>query len=456
MGKPVNDNAGVSGGLNRDTISAIATASGQGGIGVVRVSGPRAHEIAEKISGAALSPRVAHYRRFLGADQETIDDGICLYFPGPRSFTGEDVVELQGHGGTLVLQMVLERTLELGARQAEPGEFTERAFLNNRLDLTQAEAIADLIAARTRSAARQAQASLRGAFSDEVNALADQLLALRIYVEAAIDFPEEEIDFLADGQVSRRLDQALSDARVLHREARSGAIVRNGAVVVLAGKPNAGKSSLLNRLAGEDIAIVTDIPGTTRDLVREDIQINGIPLLITDTAGLRRSEDAVEQEGVRRANREIADADLVLHVIDDSDPTPAESLSTEVATLQVLTKIDVSGRSPGLIEDLASAAVAISSTTGTGIDALKTMICTHLGVDGPSTTRFSARERHLTVLSQTITLLQDAKTAFLSSGAGELLAEDLRHIHDHLGEITGRMTSDDLLGEIFSSFCIGK
>lgn len=444
------------GGLNRDTITAIATAPGAGGIGVVRLSGPQAHEIAQAISGSPLQPRTAHYRRFLDAAGNTLDDGLAIYFPAPRSFTGEDVVELQGHGGPLILQMLLERTLQLGARQARPGEFSERAFLNGQLDLAQAEAIADLISARTRTAARQAQASLRGVFSEAIDELVRELVALRIYVEAAIDFPEEDIDFLGDGEVARRLTTVIAKADALRREARAGAIVRNGATVVLAGRPNAGKSSLLNRFAGDDIAIVTDVPGTTRDVVRQDIEINGIPLRISDTAGLRETEDRVEREGVRRATQEIGGADLLLHLIDDTDPRPVTPIETDVPTLTVYNKIDLSGRPAGTIAEADDPAVAISTLTGSGLDALIDSMTHLIGLNTETETRFSARERHLTILEQTSDSLKTCEQAFLASGAGELLAEDLRQIHDHLGEITGRMTSDELLGEIFSSFCIGK
>jgi tRNA modification GTPase len=450
------DGDALTGGLNRDTIAAIATGPGAGGIGVVRLSGPQAHRIAEQITGKSLEPRIAHYRTFLDVDARTLDDGLALYFPGPRSFTGEDVVELQGHGGPLILQMLLERTLQLGARQARPGEFSERAFLNGRLDLAQAEAIADLISARTRSAARQAQASLRGVFSEAINALAQDLVALRIYVEAAIDFPEEDIDFLGDGEVAKRLTAVIQAAESLKKEARAGAMVRNGATIVLAGRPNAGKSSLLNRLAQDDVAIVTHIPGTTRDVVRQDIEVNGIPLRISDTAGLRETDDTVEQEGVRRATQEIRGADLLLHLIDDTDPRPVEALNEDVPTITVYNKIDLSGRPPGPATNEDAAAVAISTLTGSGMDDLLTAITDALGLQAGAETRFSARERHLTILDHTTASLKASEAAFLASGAGELLAEDLRLIHDQLGEITGRMTSDELLGEIFSSFCIGK
>lgn len=447
--------AQANGALDRDTIAAVATGAAAGGIGIVRLSGTHARAFGEVIAGAPLVPRQAHYREFTDSEGQVIDDGIAIYFPGPNSFTGEDVVELQGHGGQLVLTLLLERTLALGARQARPGEFSERAFLNGRIDLTQAEAIADLINARTRTAARQAQASLKGAFSMKISRLIEKMVALRVYVEAAIDFPEEEIDFLGDGEVSQRLDALRTELEQLTRDARAGAIIRNGATVTLAGKPNSGKSSLLNRLAGEDVAIVTEIPGTTRDIVRQQLDIAGIPITISDTAGIRQTEDAIELEGVRRAKREIETADLILHLIDDTDLHPPALIASDSPVIRVYNKIDLSGREsgPNPSEPLT---VAISTLTGDGLDSLRQMVAHQLGLGSDQETHFSARERHLAILNSVQRGLIESQQRFLSSGAGELLAEDLRYLHDDLGGITGRMSSDELLGEIFSSFCIGK
>jgi len=450
-----------SGSFYQDTIAAIATAPGRGGIGVIRLSGDQAKTIAQALTHRrTLTPRYAHYTSFHD-DHRVIDDGIAIFFPGPHSFTGEDVVEIQGHGGPVILQLLLRRCFDLGARQARAGEFSERAFLNDKLDLVQAEAIADLINAQTATAARQAQASLRGAFSDAIDDVRQQLVTLRKYVEAAIDFPEEEIDFLSEGRVTQQLNTLLNTAKTLRANAKQGAIFRSGATVVLAGRPNAGKSSLLNALAGDQVAIVTDVPGTTRDVVRQHVEIDGVALHLTDTAGLRDSDDAIEQEGIKRAQRAISEADLTIHLIDDNDPhARAVELPDTNNLLTVLTKIDLSGRPDGVISSeispASTPAVAISSKTGAGLSELKKVILTIIGVDGAGNTLFSARERHLLALDSCLTTLERAEDQFLSSGAGELLAEDLRRAHDQLGEITGRMTSDELLGEIFSSFCIGK
>lgn len=451
--------------IDTDTIAAIATAPGRGGIGVIRLSGNQSQAIAAALTGrSTFKPRYAHYCRFMAEDDSVIDDGLTLYFPAPGSFTGEDVIELQGHGGPVVLAMLLERCLNLGARQARAGEFSERAYLNDKLDLVQAEAISDLINAQTQSAARQAQASLRGTFSKSVGQIAQELLQLRMFVEAAIDFPEEEIDFLAEGSVAGRLTEILNQARTLRRSAKQGAIFRSGATVVLAGKPNAGKSSLLNQLAGDAIAIVTDQPGTTRDVVREYIELDGVPLRITDTAGLRTSSDAIEQEGIRRAHKAIAEADLTLELIDDAaleaeQEREHESISATGPHLRVFTKIDLSGREAGFgasSKIAATPSVAISNATGAGIAELKQAILEAIGLESGAESLFSARERHLTALDRTLDTLSTAETQFLASGAGELLAEDLRLAHDHLGDITGKVTNDEVLGEIFSSFCIGK
>lgn len=449
--------------LDTDTIAAIATPSGSGGVGIIRLSGVNALSIGQTVSNLpVLTPRYAAYTQFYAKDGAAIDSGLILYFPNPHSFTGEDVVELHGHGGQLILSMILRRCLELGAREARAGEFSERAFLNEKLDLVQAEAIADLINAQTESAARQAQASLQGKFSEHINGIARQMVALRMYVEAAIDFPEEEIDFLSEGKVAHQLATLLEDAHALCSAAAQGAIYRTGATVVLAGKPNAGKSSLMNYLAGDAIAIVTDQPGTTRDVVKEHININGVPIYLTDTAGLRETDDVIEREGVRRARQAITQADITLHLVDDTDIVSTDTLDLTGHCIKVLTKIDLSGRTPGVInkgehsDHSDSPVVGISVQTGEGIDTLKAVLIDALGLKSPGETLFSARERHIKALNQAIELLETAQDQFLSSGAGELLAEDLRLAHNYLGAITGKMSNDDLLGEIFSSFCIGK
>lgn len=449
--------------LDTDTIAAIATPSGSGGVGIIRLSGVNALSIGQTVSNLpVLTPRYAAYTQFYAKDGAAIDSGLILYFPNPHSFTGEDVVELHGHGGQLILSMILRRCLELGAREARAGEFSERAFLNEKLDLVQAEAIADLINAQTESAARQAQASLQGKFSEHINGIARQMVALRMYVEAAIDFPEEEIDFLSEGKVAHQLATLLEDAHALCNAAAQGAIYRTGATVVLAGKPNAGKSSLMNYLAGDAIAIVTDQPGTTRDVVKEHININGVPIYLTDTAGLRETDDVIEKEGVRRARQAITQADITLHLVDDTDIVSTDTLDLTGHCIKVLTKIDLSGRTPGVIntgelsDHIDSPVVGISVQTGEGVDTLKAVLIDALGLKSPGETLFSARERHIKALNQAIELLETAQDQFLSSGAGELLAEDLRLAHNYLGAITGKMSNDDLLGEIFSSFCIGK
>ena len=449
--------------LDTDTIAAIATPSGSGGVGIIRLSGVNALSIGQTVSNLpVLTPRYAAYTQFYAKDGAAIDSGLILYFPNPHSFTGEDVVELHGHGGQLILSMILRRCLELGAREARAGEFSERAFLNEKLDLVQAEAIADLINAQTESAARQAQASLQGKFSEHINGIARQMVALRMYVEAAIDFPEEEIDFLSEGKVAHQLATLLEDAHALCSAAAQGAIYRTGATVVLAGKPNAGKSSLMNYLAGDAIAIVTDQPGTTRDVVKEHINIDGVPIYLTDTAGLRETDDVIEKEGVRRARQAITQADITLHLVDDTDIVSTDTLDLTGHCIKVLTKIDLSGRAPGVInkgehsDHIDSPVVGISVQTGEGVDTLKAVLVDALGLKSPGETLFSARERHIKALNQAIELLETAQDQFLSSGAGELLAEDLRLAHNYLGAITGKMSNDDLLGEIFSSFCIGK
>lgn len=450
---------------DHDTIAAVATAPGRGGIGVVRVSGPRARDMAITLAGREPVARHAHYGPFHGDDGEVIDEGLMLFFPGPHSFTGEDVLELQGHGGPVVLDMLLRRCLELGARLARPGEFSERAFLNDKLDLAQAEAIADLIEASSTQAARNAVRSLQGEFSRRVHQLTENLIQLRIYVEAAIDFPEEEIDFLADGHVQSMLEGLRSELSTVLREAGQGALIREGMNVVIAGLPNAGKSSLLNALAGREAAIVTDIAGTTRDILREHIHIDGMPLHVIDTAGLRDTDDQVERIGIERARKAIADADRILLVMDASaacgqTPSWPELLQTQPdpqRTTLIRNKADLSGEPVGIQQDAdGQTIISLCARSGDGLDLLREHLKHCMGYEQTMESGFSARRRHIDALRQAQVHLEHGYSQLTSAGAGELLAEDLRQAQQSLGEITGAFSSDDLLGRIFSSFCIGK
>jgi len=447
-----------------DTIAAISTAPGRGGIGVVRVSGPQTRTIAQQVLGRVPEHRRVELRTFRDADGSAIDTGLALFCAAPHSFTGEDVLELHGHGGPVVMDLLLQRVLALGARAAAAGEFTQRAFLNDKLDLAQAEAVADLIDSGSAQAARAALRSLQGEFSARVHELAERVLELRLWIEAAIDFPEEEIDFLADRALGTRLENLRQRFTELTETARQGALLRDGLTVVIAGRPNAGKSSLLNRLAGYDAAIVTPTPGTTRDVLRERISIDGLPLHILDTAGLRESPDDVEAEGIRRARREIARADRVLFVVDSSDPAAIAGIDAELAGLPpevpctlVFNKIDRSGEPPRVdATEGAAARVYLCAASGAGLDGLRLHLKDCIGFHPAGEGALSARTRHLDALRRARAHVEAAHRLLLDRHAGELVAQELRDAHQDLGEITGEVSSDDLLGRIFASFCIGK
>jgi tRNA modification GTPase len=446
-----------------DTIVATATPPGRGGIAVVRVSGPLVKAIAEKILKKVPAPRFATFATFFDHDETVIDEGLSLFFPGPHSFTGEDVLELQGHGGPVVVDCLIRRVLACGARLARPGEFSERAFLNDKLDLAQAEAIADLIDASSEQAARSALRSLQGEFSKKITSLVNALIHLRMYVEAAIDFAEEEIDFLADQQITTDLASLLSELSVIQASAVQGSLLRDGIYVVIAGSPNVGKSSLINALSGKDIAIVTDIAGTTRDVLRDNILIDGMPVHIIDTAGLRESTDVVEQEGIRRAYAEIARADFILYVVDATQSVASSNVSlflknipAHAKTIVVRNKIDLVDGRPTLSTEQDKTIISLSAKAHQGIDLLRNHIKSVVGLTGSNEGIFSARRRHLDALTRAKTFLLSGQEQLLNHRAGELLAEDLRQAQLALSEITGEFTSDDLLGKIFSSFCIGK
>lgn len=442
-----------------DTIAAIASAPGAAGIGVVRVSGPRAAAIAQTLLGQAPAPRHAHFAAFRDNEGALIDRGLLLYFPAPASYTGEHVLELQGHGSSVLLDALLRRVCELGARLARPGEFTERAFLNGKLDLAQAEAVADLIAARSHAGARAALQSMEGVFSRKVDALLQALIVLRVHIEAAIDFPEEEIDFLADPAIARQLQTLRTQLADLLREAQRGVRLNDGLRVAIVGRPNAGKSSLLNALAGSDRAIVTDIAGTTRDVLRENISLDGIALELADTAGLRDTHDPVEREGVRRAHGERERADVVLLVTDtrhaEDDLAWLHDLPAGVERIVVVNKIDLDDASPRAETHAGASWLWLSVKTGTGLETLRERLKQLAGA-GSGEGAFSARRRHVMALEQTADHLDRAAHVLAATRAGELAAEELRQAQHALGEITGTYTSDDLLGAIFSSFCIGK
>ena len=451
----------------KETIVAQATAPGRGGIGILRVSGPLATDVAQAVLGKCPKPRMADYLPFKDADGTVLDQGIALYFKSPNSFTGEDVLELQGHGGQVVLDLLLKRILQIdGIRLARPGEFSEQAFLNDKLDLAQAEAIADLIDATSEQAARSALKSLQGEFSKKVNELVNSVIYLRTYVEASIDFPDEEIDFLADGKIEANLCGIINQLEDVRSEAKQGSILREGMKVVIAGRPNAGKSSLLNALAGREAAIVTDIAGTTRDVLREHIHIDGMPLHIIDTAGLRDATDEVERIGISRAWTEIEQADRIILMLDSSNPESADlsqvrseflaKLSTTLPVTIVRNKIDLNGEQASESEQDGYQIISLSAQTHDGIQLLREHLKQAMGFQTGMEGGFLARRRHLDALEKAAEHLQIGLVQLTEFHAGELLAEELRLVQDHLSEITGEFTSDDLLGNIFSSFCIGK
>ncbi|MBV7300607.1 tRNA uridine-5-carboxymethylaminomethyl(34) synthesis GTPase MnmE [Enterovibrio paralichthyis] len=450
-----------------DTIVAQATPPGRGGVGIIRVSGPKALAVAQAVTGRELPVRRAEYLPFKDTDGNAIDQGIALYFKAPNSFTGEDVLELQGHGGPVIMDMLIKRILELdGVRTARPGEFSERAFLNDKLDLAQAEAIADLIDASSEQAAKSALQSLQGAFSTKVNSLVEALIHLRIYVEAAIDFPDEEIDFLSDGKVAGELDEIITSLDDVRKAANQGAIMREGMKVVIAGRPNAGKSSLLNALSGKESAIVTDIAGTTRDVLREHIHIDGMPLHIIDTAGLRDASDEVERIGIERAWDEIKQADRVLFMVDGTTtsatspeeiwPEFIDRLPENIGMTVIRNKAEMTGEPLGICHASQPTLIRLSAKTGEGVDALREHLKACMGFSGATEGGFMARRRHLEALDAAARHLDIGKEQLEGYMAGEILAEELRIAQQHLSEITGEFSSDDLLGRIFSSFCIGK
>jgi tRNA modification GTPase len=443
-----------------DIIAAIATAPGRGGIGVVRVSGPRLDAFISALIGTTLAPRHATLTAFIDAQRSAIDEGIALYFPAPHSYTGQDVLELQGHGGPVVLQLLLRRCLELGARPAQPGEFTRRAYLNDKIDLAQAESVADLIDAATAEAARSALRSLQGAFSRRIEELLDALVELRALVEAALDFPDEDVEFIKQADGAGRLATLQGRLLELLSASQQGSLLREGMRVVLVGQPNVGKSSLLNRLAGEELAIVTDIPGTTRDAIRQSISIEGIPVHVIDTAGLRPSSDPVEQLGIARTWEAIEHADFVVLLVDATqgeavaDREIMERLPAALPRLRVMNKIDLLSRPPAFDRARDAGTVWLSAKTGDGVDLLRRALLEAVGWHGGSTeSLYMARERHLQALQVAKIHLERATHQLASL---ELFAEELRLVQQALGAITGQFTSDDLLGEIFGRFCIGK
>lgn len=454
--------------IHSETIVAIATGPGAGGVGVIRLSGSQAITITAQLAGKTPAPRSAAFVRIKDRAGQELDQGLLLVFPGPQSFTGEDVAELQCHGGPILLRTVVRECIALGARAARPGEFSERAFLNGKIDLVQAEAIADLISSSTEAAVRSASRSLSGSLSRQVDAIFENLVRLRVFIEAAIDFPEEEIDFIAGSDVLERLS-GLEDALItLLRSAQRGRRLRDGMKLVIVGAPNAGKSSLLNQLVEHDSAIVTDIPGTTRDLLREHIEIDGMPLHIVDTAGLREATDVVEEEGIRRAREEMRSADHILLVIDSSNPgnqvdadtllrQHADDLPQGIPVTIARNKCDLSGETASVVDSAKQRTeISLSALRGDGIELLRKQLLISAGLGVIDGTDFIARERHVDALRRTLKHVRTGRAQLTEHGAGELIAEDLRYAQESLGSITGSFTSDALLGEIFSSFCIGK
>ena len=444
---------------NNDTIAAIATASGAGGIGVVRVSGALSKLIAAEILGACPAPRHAAYLPFYDANQQLIDRGIAIYYQNPHSYTGEDVLELQAHGGTALMQLLLARCIQLGARQAEPGEFTKRAYLNDKIDLAQAEAVADVINATTVEAAKSAVRSLSGEFSNSINAVLAKLINLRMYVEACLDFPEEEIDFITQGNVAEKLASIVLELKSVFAKAKQGSLLREGMHIVLVGQPNVGKSSLMNQLSGEEVAIVTPIAGTTRDSIKSLIQINGLPLHIIDTAGLRDTEDEVEKIGIARTYQALQNAQVALllvdaaHSIGETEKIVLNRLPQGIAKIWVHNKIDASNDRAKIANITDETHIYLSAKTGEGIDLLKQHLLQIAGYQQNAEGVFMARARHLNALEQVDEHLSNATTQI---NAAELVAEELKLAQEALSSITGEFTPDDLLGEIFSKFCIGK
>jgi tRNA modification GTPase len=447
-----------------DTIVATASPPGRGGIAIVRVSGPATERIAIAILGRVPQPRFAQRARFARADGELLDEGLALYFPAPHSYTGESVLELHGHGGAWITEALIARALELGARRARPGEFTQRAYLNDKLDLAQAEAVADLIGAGSEAAARAALRSLQGEFSARVRTLDEALAQLRAHVEATIDFPTDEVDHLADDSLARKLVAVREQCAALQATAQQGRLLTEGLTVVIAGAPNAGKSTLLNKLAGHEAAIVSDIPGTTRDLLREHLQIEGVPLLVLDTAGLRDSGDSIESEGVRRARAAIAQADRVLFLVDAAADPKASSFEAERARLPahvpvtlIYNKTDLlPGGAVGFPDTAGAKSLALSALKGEGLDELRTHLLESAGYQRENSGTLSARRRHLEALEAAAHYLQAAEIQCHQAGAAELVAEELRQAQRALSEITGTGTTEELLGRIFATFCIGK
>jgi len=448
--------------VQQDIIVAQATPPGKGGVGIVRISGSNLKLISQSLLNKTPAPRVAEYLQFYDDNQQVIDVGIAIYFPAPHSFTGEDVLELQGHGGQVIMDILLKRVLACGARIAEPGEFSLRAFMNDKMDLAQAEAISDLINASTEVAARSAMRSLKGEFSHKIQELLEDLIFVRMYVESAIDFPEEEIDFLQDEILIQRLTKLKNSIEQVFKTARQGYVLNEGMSVVIVGQPNAGKSSLLNRLAGHDAAIVTDIAGTTRDVLKERIHIEGMPLHIIDTAGMRENADIVEQEGIKRAWKEIENADHILLIIDDSqgmtenDQKILDDLPQNLPLTIIHNKIDINKKSPHISTEENCTEIYLSAKQNFGIDLLVEHLKQCMGYEGDSDGLFIARRRHLDALERAKNAVNSGFTQFMQHQAGELLSEDLRIAQFALNEITGEFDNEDLLGEIFSSFCIGK